>query len=112
MKRMVIGTVAAVLFTAGIASAQGNVEKGKQVYTDQHCSMCHSIDGKGNPKGPLDEVGSKLTADQIRAWITSPAEQAAKAKADRKPPMPAKFAQLPKADIDALVAYLSSLKKK
>jgi mono/diheme cytochrome c family protein len=112
MKRMLIGTVAVVLATAGLASAQDKVEKGKQVYTDQHCSMCHSIDGKGNAKGSLDGVGSKLSADEIRQWITTPADMAAKAKADRKPPMPAKFAQLPKADIDALVAYLSSLKKK
>jgi cytochrome c553 len=37
---------------------------------------------------------------------------AAKAKATRKPPMTAKYAALPKDDIDALVAYLSSLKKK
>ena len=34
------------------------------------------------------------------------------AKAERKPPMPAKYAALPKDDLDALVAYLSSLKKK
>ena len=36
----------------------------------------------------------------------------AKNKAERKPPMPAKYAALPKDDLDALVAYLSSLKKK
>ena len=37
--------------------------KGQQVYAAQHCSMCHSIAGKGNPKTPLDDVGSKMTAD-------------------------------------------------
>jgi hypothetical protein len=36
----------------------------------------------------------------------------AKAKADRKPAMPSKYASLPKDDIDALVAYLSSHRKK
>ena len=112
MKRMLIGTIAAVLCTAGLASAQDKVEKGKQVYTAQHCTMCHSIDGKGNPKGSLDGVGSKLSAEEIREWITKPTEMAAKAKAERKPAMPAKFAALPKADLDDLVAYLSSLKKK
>jgi hypothetical protein len=35
----------------------------------------------------------------------------AKANADRKPPMKA-YADLPKTDLDDLVAYLSTLKKK
>jgi hypothetical protein len=35
----------------------------------------------------------------------------AKAKAARKPPMPAKYKALPKDDLDGLVAYLASLKK-
>jgi mono/diheme cytochrome c family protein len=114
MKRMLIGTIAAaaLFVAAGTASAQDKVEKGKQVYADQKCAMCHSIEGKGNAKGPLDGVGSKLTADEIRQWITHPADMAAKAKADRKPAMPAKYASLPAADLDNLVAYLSSLKKK
>jgi hypothetical protein len=34
-----------------------------------------------------------------------------KTKAERKPPMRA-YPNLPKADLDALVAYMSSLKKK
>ena len=36
---------------------------------------------------------------------------AAKAKADRKPPMKA-YPNIAKEDLDALVAYLASLKKK
>jgi len=115
MKRTLIVTMSALalLAFAGAASAQdAKVEKGKAVYAAQKCAMCHSIDGKGNAKGPLDGVGSKLTAAEIRSWITEPAAMAAKAKADRKPAMLTKFASLPKDDIDALVAYLSSLKKK
>jgi mono/diheme cytochrome c family protein len=106
-------SMAAFLAFAGVASAQDpKIAKGKKVFADQKCSMCHSIAGKGNAKGSLDDVGSKLTADEIRQWIVDPVAMAAKAKADRKPPMPAKFASLPKNDLDALVAYLSSLKKK
>jgi hypothetical protein len=41
-----------------------------------------------------------------------PVAMTAKHKADRKPAMPAKYASLPKDDLDALVAYLGSLKKK
>jgi mono/diheme cytochrome c family protein len=113
MKRVLIGIVGAavVALFASTASAQ-DTAKGAKVYADQKCSLCHSIAGKGNAKGSLDEVGSKLTAAEIHDWIVKPTEMATKTKADRKPPMPAKYASLPKEDIDALVAYLSSLKKK
>ena len=113
MKRVLIGIIGAavVALFASTASAQDTAQ-GAKVYADQKCSMCHSIAGKGNPKGSLDEVGSKLTAAEIHDWIVKPTEMTAKAKADRKPPMPAKYASLPKEDLDALVAYLASLKKK
>jgi mono/diheme cytochrome c family protein len=116
MKRLLIGSVALVIFAAfsGTASAQDKA-KGEKVYADHACSTCHSIAGKGNAKGPLDDVGSKLSADEIRQWITDPAGSAAKAKADRKPAMAmmqAKFKDLPKEDLDNLVGYLASLKKK
>lgn len=115
MRRMLIGTltVMALATFAGAASAQdAKVEKGAKVFADQKCSLCHSVAGKGNAKGALDEVGTKLTAAEIREWIVNPVKEAAARKADRKPAMPAKYASLPKDDLDALVAYLSSLKKK
>jgi len=115
MKRMWVGTMAAIALAAlaGTSSAQdAKVEKGAKVYADQKCSICHSIAGKGNAKGALDGVGTKLTEAEIREWIVDPAKATAKAKAERKPPMPAKYASLPKDDLDALVAYVSSLKKK
>jgi mono/diheme cytochrome c family protein len=87
------------------------VTKGATVYADQKCSVCHSIAGKGNAKGSLDGVGSTFSADELRQWITDPAGMAAKHKATRKPAMPAKYASMPKENIDALVAYLASLKK-
>ena len=108
-------TVLAAVITLGCAaaaSAQDAKAKGEAAFTAQKCSLCHSIAGKGNAKGSLDDVGTKLKADEIHDWIVKPAEMATKAKADRKPAMPAKYASLPKDDIDALVAYLSSLKKK
>ena len=68
------------------------------------------IAGKGNKPNPLDGVGKKLTAADIRQWITHPTEMTAKAKSTKKPPMPAKYGSLPAADLDALVAYMASLK--
>ena len=90
------------------ASAQ-TAERGMKVYADQRCSLCHAVAGKGNAKGTLDGVGSKLTADDIRKWMISPAEMTKAAKSERKPPMKS-YASLPKEDIDALVAYMLTLK--
>ena len=104
--------VFALISSAGIAMAQdaAQVKKGQEVYAAQKCSVCHSIAGKGKKANPLDGVGKKLSADDIRAWIVNPIEAAAKAKSTKKPPMPAKYGKLPAADIDALVAYMQSLK--
>jgi|SRR6266508_4234506 len=118
MKRVLIGTLASIALAAfaGTASAQdAKIEKGAKVFADQKCSMCHSIAGKGNAKGLLDGIGSKLTAAEIRGWITDPAGMATKTKAERKPAMAtiaARLKAIPKDDVDALVAYLGSLKKK
>ena len=96
------------LAAAGQDAAQ--VKKGEEVYTAQKCSMCHSIAGKGNKANPLDGVGAKLSAADTKAWILTPVEMAAKVKSTKKPPMPAKYGSLPAADIDAMVAYMQSLK--
>lgn len=86
------------------------VKRGAEVYEQQKCSLCHSIAGKGNAKGALDGVGSKLSADEIRQWIVNPKEMTEKTKAARKPAMKA-YPNLPAGDVDALVAYMQSLKK-
>lgn len=105
--------VVAPLVGTGVALAQDKalIDRGAKVYADQKCSVCHSIAGKGNTKGALDDVGSRLRADEIREWIVNPAEMTKKTKAERKPPMKT-FPNLPKEDLDALVAYMVSLKKK
>lgn len=98
--------------TAGSAAAQDKalIERGTKVYVDQKCSVCHAIGGKGNAKGPLDSVGLRLSADEVREWMIHPAEMTKKTKAERKPLMPA-YPKLNKEDLDALVAYMLSLKK-
>jgi mono/diheme cytochrome c family protein len=113
MKVTSIMLFSAVLCVAPVASAVAaeQHEAGMKVYAAQKCSVCHSIAGKGNAKGPLDEVGSRLSADEIRQWIVNPAEMTKKTNAPRKPPMKA-YASLAKEDVDALVAYMQTLKKK
>lgn len=97
--------------TAQTAGASTSViTRGEQVYAAQKCAMCHSLDGKGQAKGPLDGVGTKLTADEIREWIAHPVEMTKKHNATRKPVMKA-YPNLPKEDLEALVAFLASKKK-
>ena len=105
MIRLAFASFAIVLLFSASAYAQG-----QQVFEAQKCSLCHAIGGKGNAKGPLDGVASKYTAAELKLWITAPADMAKKHNATRKPPMKS-YASLPAADVDALVAYLSTLKK-
>lgn len=108
-----IASLALLLLVPQVVSAQNTaqIDRGLKVYADQKCTACHAIAGKGNAKGALDDVGSRLTADEIRAWIVTPTEMMKKTKAERKPPMRA-YPNLPKEDVEALVAYMASLKKK
>ena len=104
---------AAVIVVTGIlagavparADDAANLAKGKELFASQKCSMCHSIEGKGNKNAPLDGVGSKMKPEEIRKYIVSPKETKPDSKMKAYPGMAA-------ADLDALVAYLASLKKK
>ena len=104
--------VLSVTCLATTASAQdAKVEHGQKVYVAQKCANCHSIAGKGNAKGPLDDAGIKLSADETREWIVNAVEMQKKTKATRKPLMK-NYSTLSKEDVDGLVAYLQTLKKK
>jgi mono/diheme cytochrome c family protein len=108
MRSMVLALVMGV-GVAAPAAAQDAKAKGEQLFADQKCSLCHSVGEKGNKKGPLDGVASKLSAAEIREWITDAKGMTVKMKTTRKPEM--KAYSLPKEDVDALVAYVGSLKK-
>lgn len=92
------------------------IERGRQAYEDWECYNCHKIGGKGGVKrrGPeLDNIGSLLSPDAIRAEILNPASSLAEGFEDEydKKTMPDDFGQrLSDDEINALVAYLSSLK--
>jgi mono/diheme cytochrome c family protein len=111
MIRTVVAIIVFGIMASTAAAQTAAIEKGKQVYAAEKCQVCHSIGGVGNKKGPLDSVGAKLSADDIRQWIVSAPEMSAKTKSTRKPAMKA-YANIAKEDLDALVAYLQSLKAK
>ena len=68
MTRLIIlfTAAAAVLASAPSASAQDKIQQGSALFTSQKCVLCHAVAGKGNKKGELDEVGSKLSANDIK----------------------------------------------
>jgi mono/diheme cytochrome c family protein len=115
--RRIVATFAAVAIALafGAPAFAGDdaamIEKGQEVYTAQKCKLCHAIAGKGNKKGALDEVGSKLTPEEIREWIVDAKGMTEKTKAERKPKMK-NYDKLSAEELDALVAYMVSLKKK
>jgi mono/diheme cytochrome c family protein len=106
------GAVVFALAAPAAAAAQDDaqIKKGQEIYAAQKCSTCHQIAGKGKATSVLDGVGKKLSADEIKQWIVNPKEMTAKAKSTKKPVMPAKWAKMPAADVDALTAYMLSLK--
>jgi len=110
MRGTVAGLVVAVGVAASAAAQDAKLAKGEQVYADRRCGICHSIGEKGNKKGPLDGVGARLSNDELRQWVVDAKGMTAKTGAPRRPEM--KNYALPKDDVDALVAYMASLKKK
>ena len=63
---------------------------------------------KGNMPPPKKR--DKLKPEEIRAWLADAKGMTAKTGVSRKPEM--RQYSLPKEDVDALVAYLSTLKKR
>jgi mono/diheme cytochrome c family protein len=115
MKAILLTSVVAIAsgMTASLAAAGQDaaaIKTGQQVYGAQKCQVCHAIAGTGNKNNPLDKVGAKLSAAEIREWIVNPAEMTKKTSSTKKPPMPPKYAKLAAAEIDGLVAYMQSLK--
>lgn len=110
MKRTVLFVVVALVSVASSAAAQSDakVQQGAALFTAQKCTMCHSIAGKGNPKGALDNITATNKAEHIRQWLQDPEGMRAKTNATRTPAM--KPAKLTPEQIDALVAFLMSVK--
>ncbi len=82
---------------------------GRESFKSLGCSTCHSIAGAGNPRHPLDEVGSRWTAEQLRAWITGTgfaAERLPATTVARKQ----RYTSIPPEQMDAIIAFLSALK--
>ena len=114
MKRVVTVLVGLVFFSGSVALTQdAKVAAGKKLYADEKCGTCHAIGGTGGKTASaLDKVGGKLSAADTKKWLTDTAAMEAKVTPKPKVPMSGfmKSKKLSDADVDALVAYLQSLK--
>lgn len=114
MRRLLLILFAGALVAGAAVPAfaqDAKVARGAELYTEQKCSLCHALEGKGNAKRPLDGVGKHIDAPTAKLWLTDPKAATAKAAKKEKDTVTMKsFATLPAADIDALVAYVLSLK--
>ena len=83
---------------------------GRSVFDQQKCTSCHSIAGQGNPRYPLDGVGGRLSSEQLIYWITGtgPATNKLSAMILRRK---ARYEQMPSAEMNSLIEYLSTLQK-
>jgi len=115
MRTLLVTLVGAAIATSVVAAQApdpAKVAAGQKIYAAQKCSTCHSIKGVGNKAHPLDGVGAKLSEADMRKWFTNTAEM--EAKLPKKPSLSManfmKSKKLSDADIDALTAYMMSLK--
>jgi putative heme-binding domain-containing protein len=97
-----------VMVTALIALVAGPLAaadpvKGKKVYEDAKCSVCHRIGATGGKMGPeLTKVGATRDLSWLKKYLVDPKAENPK---NKMPPVKAKGA-----DLDHLIDYLLSLK--
>jgi cytochrome c2 len=102
MKRsyVLFAAFAAVVLTSIAAQAES---KGEQIFK-QKCTMCHVVKGKGGTIGPdLTKIAATMKDGELKSQLENPK------KKNPSSSMPA-FKTLPKADMDALLGYLKTLK--
>ena len=79
----------------------------KSVVANNNCLLCHRVGREGGEIGPsLNGVGTRRTADQIRAAIVSPPKTTG---AGAPNPMPSYEGKIAEEDLKNLVHYLSTL---
>jgi len=110
MRRLFIALVS-LTFASGVTIAAQDpkqVEAGKKVYEAYNCKKCHRIGGSSGKLHALDGVATKVTAEDINKWLVSPDEMTKKLK--KRPSTKMKKQDFKPGEVEALMAYLSTLK--
>ncbi len=91
---------------ATVAAEKADPAKAKAVMTSvtPKCTGCHT-----DTKNSLAKAGAENTEADLKAWVRTPKEEMAKkGKKGMMPPYPPE--KISDADLDALVAYLATMK--
>jgi len=121
MKTFIALTTAALVMAAATTATTVRAQQpdpakaaaGQKVFETQKCGTCHAVkEGEKKPAGSLVGVSQKMSDADIKKWLTDTA--AMEAKLPKKPAMSMatfmKTHKLADADVDALVAYMKTLK--
>ena len=105
-----VTTPAATPVSTNQAGSATSADRGREIFAQQKCMSCHSIEGSGNPRYPLDATGARWQPEELREWITGTgvaAERLSSTIIRRKQ----RYRELSEAEINSLVQYLSTLKQ-
>jgi mono/diheme cytochrome c family protein len=101
MKQIILGAVVVFVLSNAVWAVEG-----KDVY-EKKCKTCHSIAGVAGPMvkvgGPLDGVGAKHDEAWFKEYIKDPKSKNPQSKMPK--------ATLSEEELNAVAAYISSLKK-
>lgn len=101
------GSGTSTVMSPAATSSEGAVDSGtEEMISSFGCQACHVVLGSGGKIGPsLDDIGSRLNAEQIRQSIIDP--NAVIAKGFPSGVMPLNYSeQMSETQLDALVAFL------
>jgi cytochrome c oxidase subunit 2 len=98
------GLLLMLLLAAGVEAQDGAlVARGQGVFKDQGCYGCHTVGKTGTPIATdLSRIGAKHDEAYLGRWLRDPAQQ--------KPRQHMPKLQLTEAEVQALAAYLGSLR--
>jgi cytochrome c oxidase subunit 2 len=98
------GLLLMLLLAAGVEAQDGAlVARGQGVFKDQGCYGCHTVGKTGTPIATdLSRIGAKHDEAYLGRWLRDPSQQ--------KPRQHMPKLQLTEAEVQALSAYLASLR--
>jgi cytochrome c2 len=98
----------AVAPTPGRDDQQQGSAAGYEVFRNRGCERCHSVQGVGSRRFPLDGVGSRRTAGELRAWTVASAavQDSLSPSASRAK---RRYEELPEEEMRLLLEWMGSL---
>lgn len=85
------------------------IREGKKLFREHGCMKCHSIEGRGNRRDPLDGVGSRLDKKALEDWTVG-ADSLEDMMSRRAFMGKQKYKQLEPDELESLVEYMQSLR--